>query len=278
MLLCLSSLRWKSPQDNQDSTSFTVCPFNDCPQDIRHPSPSDQVSVVVLPTLGMLKSTSAALCPGIQCHSSGSPLCQLMAPGLLGQFGAGWECFQGPCSPGRGQHGCTVAAGAGFTAYLGTAWSWLLQGGAVHPWRGPGDWCREGTGPEGQLGNRARSGQEPISRARCPSLVPAFIRCSESCATMALSQLFSPPTDFPTKLLFCLRQFPQHHLRNPSVSAQPLVLRLAPCCQHSRNSGELQRAAAAWGRAVGHGCLTGWNEAAGAALRVPWPARRAGQG
>lgn len=130
----------------------------------------------------------------------------------------------------------------------------------------PGDWCREGTGPEGQLGNRARSGQEPISRARCPSLVPAFIRCSESCATMALSQLFSPPTDFPTKLLFCLLQFPQHHLRNPSVSAQPLVLRLALCCQHSRNSGELQRAAAAWGRAVGHGCLTGCNEAAGAAF------------
>lgn len=64
MLLCLSSLRQKSPQDNQGNTSFTVCPFNDCPQDTRHPSPFNQVSVVVLPTFSMFNCTSAALCAG----------------------------------------------------------------------------------------------------------------------------------------------------------------------------------------------------------------------
>lgn len=37
---------------------------------------------------------------------------------------------------------------------------------------------------------------------------------------MALSQLFCPPPDFPTKLLFSLLQLPQHHLGNLSVSAQ----------------------------------------------------------
>lgn len=79
---------------------------------------------------------------------------------------------------------------------------------------------RKAPGQNVSLASRARSEQEPLSRARCPSLVPAFIRCSESCATMALSQLFSPPAGFPTKLLFSLLQFPQHHLRNLSVSTQ----------------------------------------------------------
>lgn len=84
----------------------------------------------------------------------------------------------------------------------------------------PADWCTERDTLEVTLAGRAWRGQEHISRARCPSTVPAFIRCSLSRATAMPQQLwkqpFSPPPDFPTKLLLFLLQLPQHHLRSLS--------------------------------------------------------------
>lgn len=67
-------------------------------------------------------------------------------------------------------------------------------------------------------------------------------------------EMFSPPPDFPTKLLLFLLQFPWHYLRSPSqcLYTTTLVLSSALCCQHSKNTTETHTAAAAQGSAIGH--------------------------
>lgn len=67
---------------------------------------------------------------------------------------------------------------------------------------------QKGTGHEVPLAGRAWSGQKHTSRARCPSRVPAFIRCSASRATLALSAAVFPASGFPYKAVAFLLQFP----------------------------------------------------------------------
>lgn len=98
----LSSLRWKSPQDNQGSTSFTVHPFNDCSQDMRHPSPLNRCQWQFYPHLARLNAQVQLCAPGIHCHSSDSSLCQLMAPGLALAVWGWMGMFLGSLFPRQG--------------------------------------------------------------------------------------------------------------------------------------------------------------------------------
>ena len=74
---------------------------------------------------------------------------------------------------------------------------------------------QKGTGWEVSLAGRAWSGQEHISRTRCPSTVPAFIRHSESHATMALSAAVFPTSGFPYKAVAFLAAVPSASLQRP---------------------------------------------------------------
>lgn len=74
---------------------------------------------------------------------------------------------------------------------------------------------QKGTGQEVSLAGRAWSGQEHISRARCPISVPAFIRRSVSHATTALSAAVFPASGFPYKAVAFLAAVPSASLQEP---------------------------------------------------------------
>lgn len=183
---------------------------------------------------------------------------------LLSNRGAlaprGWT---GACprslSPGRGCHGCAVARGAGFTTCPGArrgsgCYRRKAEGGCacghlafqmVAVRKGTGQevwqvWHGAGRSTSAGRGARARS-QASLGAQRA---VPRWL-CRE---------MFSPPPDFPTKLLLFLLQFPWHYLRSPSqcLYTTTLVLSSALCCQHSKNTAETHTAAAAQGSAIGH--------------------------
>lgn len=61
----------------------------------------------------------------------------------------------------------------------------------------------------------AWGGQEHISRARCPSTKPGFIRCSASCAAMALSGDVFSASGFPYKAVAFLAAVPLALLKEP---------------------------------------------------------------
>lgn len=92
-----------------------------------------------------------------------------------------------------------------------------MHGGTRSPHTSaPGDWCTEGDRAGGLLAGRAQSREEHISRARCSSTVPAFIRRSLSHATMALSAAVFPTSGFPYKAVAFLAAVPSASLQKPT--------------------------------------------------------------
>lgn len=75
---------------------------------------------------------------------------------------------------------------------------------------------QKGTDQEVSLAGRAWSGQEHISRARCPSTVRAIIMCLVSHATMALSAAVFPASGFPYKAVAFHAAVPSASLQEPA--------------------------------------------------------------
>ena len=161
---------------------------------------------------------------GIQHHFSSFPLCRPVAPGLALALSGWMGTFPRSLSPRQGtawMHRSTRSRI--HSVPWSKAWSWLSRGGTVCAGRDQVTSCLKhlvtgawkGTGQEVSLAGRAWSGQEHISRARCPSTVPAFIRCSVSHATTALSAAVFPASGFPYKAVAFLAAVPSASLQEP---------------------------------------------------------------
>jgi len=142
------------------------------------------------------------------------------------------------------------------------AWSGLLRGGTARAWR---DQVTSHSSSWSLVYRRGQAGRSPwqvghgVGRSTSAGQ-GAQARCQPSLGTRKAmprwlcQQLFSPPLGFPTKLLLFSLQFPQRHFRGPSegLCTATLVLCSALCCQHSKNTTETHRAAAARGSTIGH--------------------------